>query len=274
MEGSPSRSRPLGRGCRRSRPARIAPRRVWVIDPLDGTRESHDLARSDWAVHVALVVDGVPVAGAVALPARGLTLATRPAPGPLPPLPSKIRLVVSRTRPASSAGAIAAALDADLDPMGSAGAKTAAVVVLGEAEAYVHDGGQHEWDSAAPVAVGMAMAAGLHVSRLDGSPFPYNQSDPWPPDLLICRSALADAVIAAARGGCAGRSPAATESVSRRSRHGGRVPCSRALRVLAPDPRGHLGRVDPSQGTAGGSCVPQSGARCPPGSSTKRSAPS
>lgn len=176
--------------------ARLASRRVWVVDPLDGTREYHEVSRSDWAVHVALVVDGVPLAGAVALPARGLTLGTRDAPVSLPPMPSRVRLVVSRTRPASSAEAIAAALNADVVPMGSAGAKTAAVV-LGEAEAYVHDGGQYEWDSAAPVAV--AVAAGLHVSRLDGSPLRYNQPDPWLPDLLICRPELAAAAIAAAR---------------------------------------------------------------------------
>src|SRR5690606_24781617 len=99
----------------------LASHRVWVIDPLDGTREYHEVSRSDWAVHVALVVDGVPVAGAVALPARGLTLGTRSVPVPLPPMPSRLRLVVSLTRPASSARAIAAALDAELVPMGSAG---------------------------------------------------------------------------------------------------------------------------------------------------------
>ena len=78
--------------------------------------------------------------------------------------------------------------------MGSAGAKTMAVL-RGEADVYAHGGGQYEWDSAAPV--GVAAAAGCHVSRLDGSPLVYNQPDPYLPDLLVCRPELAEAVLAA-----------------------------------------------------------------------------
>jgi 3'(2'), 5'-bisphosphate nucleotidase len=169
---------------------------VWIVDPLDGTREYGEVPRTDWAVHVALVVDGRPVAGAVALPARGLTLATRPPPPPPPAWHGPPRVVVSRSRPPAEARRMAEALGGELVPCGSAGAKAMAVV-LGEAEAYPHSGGQYEWDSAAPVAV--AAAAGLHVSRLDGSPLEYNRPDPYLPDLLICRPELAEAVIAAAR---------------------------------------------------------------------------
>ncbi|HLT69782.1 MAG TPA: 3'(2'),5'-bisphosphate nucleotidase CysQ [Acidimicrobiales bacterium] len=178
-------------------PHRLEARRVWIVDPLDGTREYGEPPRTDWAVHVALVVDGEPVAGAVALPGRGLTLATDPPPGPPPPAPARPRVVVSRSRPPAEAARVAAALGGELVPLGSAGAKAMAVV-LGEADVYVHSGGQYEWDSAAPVAV--ARAAGLHASRLDGSPLVYNRPDPWLPDLLVCRPELAEAVVTAARG--------------------------------------------------------------------------
>jgi 3'(2'), 5'-bisphosphate nucleotidase len=178
-------------------PRRVGARRVWIVDPLDGTREYGEPPRTDWAVHVALVVDGEPVAGAVALPGRGLTLATDPPPDPPPPAPARPRVVVSRSRPPAEAARVAAALGGELVELGSAGAKAMAVV-LGEADVYAHCGGQYEWDSAAPVAV--ARAAGLHASRLDGSPLVYNRPDPWLPDLLVCRPELADAVIAAARG--------------------------------------------------------------------------
>lgn len=178
-------------------PHRLEARRVWIVDPLDGTREYGEPPRTDWAVHVALVVDGEPVAGAVALPGRGLTLATGPPPGPPPPAPARPRVVVSRSRPPAEAARVAAALGGELVPLGSAGAKAMAVV-LGEADVYVHSGGQYEWDSAAPVAV--ARAAGLHASRLDGSPLVYNRPDPWLPDLLVCRPELAEAVVTAARG--------------------------------------------------------------------------
>lgn len=172
---------------------RLDSTRTWIVDPLDGTREFGEVPREDWAVHVALVVDGSPVAGAVALPARSLTLATDPAP-PMPPgHTGKTRIVVSRTRPGPEAPALVEALDGELVHLGSAGAKAMAVV-LGEVDVYAHSGGQYEWDSAAPVAV--AAAAGMHTSRLDGSPLRYNQPDPYLPDLLICRPDLAEAVIA------------------------------------------------------------------------------
>lgn len=178
-------------------PARLDAHRVWIIDPLDGTREFGEIPRVDWAVHVALTIDGDPAAGAVALPARDLTLATDPAPAAPPTWGGAPRVLVSRSRPPAEAARIADLLGGELVPLGSAGAKAMAVV-LGEAEVYAHSGGQYEWDSAAPVAV--ARAAGLHVSRLDGTPLVYNQPDPYLPDLLICRPELADAVIAAAAG--------------------------------------------------------------------------
>jgi 3'(2'), 5'-bisphosphate nucleotidase len=170
----------------------VAPR-TWIVDPLDGTREYSE-GRDDWAVHVALVEAGELVAGAVALPAQDRLLRTGaplPPPAPVPRVP---RLVVSRSRPPAMTGAIRAALGGTLVPMGSAGAKAMAVV-LGRAEVYAHAGGQHEWDSAAPVAV--ARAAGLHTSRIDGSPLRYNRPDPWLPDLLVCRPELASAVLEA-----------------------------------------------------------------------------
>ena len=156
--------------------------RVWIIDPVDGTREYGE-ARTDWAVHVALAVDGVATIGAVALPGLDLVLRSdRPA--PLPALHTPPRMVVSRTRPAAEALAVADAIGAELVPMGSAGAKAMAIV-RGEAEIYLHTGGQYEWDSCAPVAV--AAAHGLHVSCADGSPLIYNRRDTYMPDLLICR---------------------------------------------------------------------------------------
>jgi 3'(2'), 5'-bisphosphate nucleotidase len=175
---------------------RVDAPRVWIIDPLDGTREFAEPARDDWAVHVALVVDGGLAAGAVALPGRRLTLDTGAPPRARPSHDGPPRLVVSRTRPTEHAQRLASALGAELVPMGSAGAKAMAVV-LGDADVYAHSGGQYEWDSAAPVAV--AAAAGLHVSRLDGSPLRYNQPDPWLPDVLICRPDLADAVVRTCR---------------------------------------------------------------------------
>jgi 3'(2'), 5'-bisphosphate nucleotidase len=176
-------------------PTRLTSSRVWIVDPLDGTREFGEGDREDWAVHVALVVDGVAEVGAVALPAMDVVLSTRPAPELAPPAGGPPRLVVSRTRPPAVTDRIRAALGAELVPMGSAGAKAMAVV-LGAADVYAHAGGQSQWDSAAPVAV--ARAAGLHTSRLDGSPLRYNEPDPSLPDLLICRPELADAVVTAA----------------------------------------------------------------------------
>jgi 3'(2'), 5'-bisphosphate nucleotidase len=174
--------------------ARLDSSRVWIVDPLDGTREFGEPGRTDWAVHVALTVDGEPVAGAVALPACGLTLATEPVPPAPAPRAGRPRMVVSRTRAPELCFEVAKRIDAEVVPMGSAGAKTMAVV-RGEVDVYLHAGGQYEWDSAAPVAV--AAACGLHTSRLDGSPLRYNNPDPWLPDLLVCRPDLADAVLTA-----------------------------------------------------------------------------
>ncbi len=173
-------------------PVRLSSRRVWIVDPLDGTREFSELERDDWAVHVALWQDGELIAGAVALPAQGITLAT-PDVDPPPGAPDKPRIVVSRTRPPAIALAVRDALDGTLVEMGSAGAKVASVV-QGLSDVYVHAGGQFEWDSAAPVAV--ARSAGLHTSRIDGSALAYNQPDPKLPDVLVCRPELAQAVLA------------------------------------------------------------------------------
>ena len=170
---------------------RLAKSRVWIIDPIDGTREYGE-ARIDWAVHVALSVAGLASVGAVALPGLGLVLRSDQ-PQPLPPTAHPLRMVVSRTRPAAEAVAVAQALGAELIAMGSAGAKAMAVV-RGEADIYLHSGGQYEWDSCAPVAV--ALAHGLHCSRIDGSPLVYNQADTSMPDLLICRTELAGQVLA------------------------------------------------------------------------------
>jgi 3'(2'), 5'-bisphosphate nucleotidase len=166
--------------------------RVWIIDPLDGTREYSE-GREDWAVHVALAIDGDPIVGAVALPAMGIVLDTGSLPVLAPPR-SVPRMVVSRTRPPEFVPFVAERLGAETVPMGSAGAKIAAVI-RGQAEVYVHAGGQYEWDSAAPVAVALAM--GLHATRLDGSPLRYSQPDPWLPDLVVCHPSLADAVMSA-----------------------------------------------------------------------------
>ncbi len=167
---------------------RAAAQRVWIVDPLDGTREYGEPPRADWAVHVAFWSGGELAAGAVALPSLGLTLATdNPPPTPNPPT-RRTRVAVSRSRPPECV----ATLDAELVPMGSAGAKVAAVI-RGEVDAYVHAGGQYEWDSAAPVAV--ARAAGLHCSRVDGSELVYNQPDPSLPDLLVCRRELAEGLL-------------------------------------------------------------------------------
>jgi 3'(2'), 5'-bisphosphate nucleotidase len=174
--------------------ARLDARRVWIIDPLDGTREFGEHGRTDWAVHVALWQDGELAAGAVALPADDRVLSTwRPEPAPQAES-GPLRLVVSRTRPPAFVSKLATDLRAVEVPMGSAGAKAAAVI-MGHADAYVHSGGQHEWDSAAPVAV--ALSAGLHASRIDGSPLRYNQPDPTLPDILICRAGLAPRLLGA-----------------------------------------------------------------------------
>lgn len=183
--------------------SRLDSRRVWIVDPVDGTRE-YGSGRVDWAVHVALWERdddgaGVLTAGAVALPALGVTYSSEAAPvepvaGLAAARTGRDRVVVSGSRPPGFADAVAAALDAELVPMGSAGAKAMAVV-RGEADAYVHGGGQYEWDSAAPVAV--ARAKGLWCSRIDGSPLRYNQRDTYLPDLIVCRPELTDRILAA-----------------------------------------------------------------------------
>jgi 3'(2'), 5'-bisphosphate nucleotidase len=170
---------------------RVAQSRVWIVDPVDGTREYGE-ERVDWAVHVGLAIDGVAAIGAVALPGAGVVLRTD-RPGTVPPAPEVLRMVVSRTRPAKEATEVAARIGAELVPMGSAGAKAMAIV-RGEADIYLHSGGQYEWDSCAPVAV--ALAHGLHCSRIDGSPLVYNQADVYMPDLLICRKEHAQMVLA------------------------------------------------------------------------------
>ena len=172
--------------------ARLAKSRVWIIDPVDGTREYGE-ARADWAVHIGLAIDGVAAVGAVALPGLGIVLRSDQ-PQQVPPIASRLRMLVSRTRPAAEAVAVAEALDAELLPMGSAGAKAMAVV-RGDADIYLHSGGQYEWDSCAPVAV--ARAHGLHCSRIDGSPLTYNSEDVYLPDLLICPQSLAERVLGA-----------------------------------------------------------------------------
>lgn len=178
-------------------PVRLSADRVWIIDPLDGTREYSE-GRHDWAVHVALWERSAGVAGeltvsAVALPAVGATLSTD-APAQVPAQPDgPVRLAVSRSRATGLAVGVAEDLGAELVALGSAGYKVCAVV-RGEADAYLHTGGQYEWDSAAPVAV--ARAAGLHTSRVDGSPLVYNRPDPYLPDLLVCRPHLAEQVLA------------------------------------------------------------------------------
>ena len=168
---------------------RLEAERTWIVDPLDGTREFGEPPRIDWAVHIALVMNGDPVAGAVALPAEGLVLATYPKPELPEPTGDQPRVIVSRTRRPPAVQMLARELGATYIELGSAGAKAMAVV-RGTADIYAHSGGQYEWDSCAPVAV--AKAAGLHCSRLDGSPMVYNNPDPYLPDLLICRPEWAD----------------------------------------------------------------------------------
>lgn len=170
---------------------RLGKERVWIIDPVDGTREYGE-ERDDWAVHIGLAVEGAPVLGAVALPGCGEVLRSD-RPGSVPPAPEVLRMVVSRTRPAREATQMAERLEAELVPMGSAGAKAMAVL-RGTADIYLHSGGQYEWDNCAPVAV--ALGWGLHCSRIDGSALVYNQSNVYVPDLLICRQEHAQRVLA------------------------------------------------------------------------------
>ena len=209
-------------------PARLTAGRVWIVDPLDGTREFGEAGRTDWAVHVALWErsdasgSGDLTAGAVALPAQGQVLSTAPGeqhhrihggagsggtdePGVADVVSGadgvgagggRVRIVVSRTRAPRLVRDISDLIDTELVPLGSAGAKVAAVV-SGQADAYVHAGGFYEWDTAAPVAV--ARAAGYYASRIDGSPLAYNQADLLMPDILVCRPALAGPLLQAIR---------------------------------------------------------------------------
>jgi 3'(2'), 5'-bisphosphate nucleotidase len=186
---------------------RLTADRVWIVDPLDGTREYGEAPRHDWAVHVALWEGGDLTAAAVALPGLDEILVTTPAPQLPPRRDGAVRVAVSRSRPPAEATAVAEDLDAELVPLGSAGYKTVAVA-RGEVDAYVHSGGQYQWDSAAPVAI--ARAAGLTTCRLDGSPLIYNAPDPWLPDLVVCRPELADRILDAVRP----RSPEKTESIA------------------------------------------------------------
>ena len=200
--------------------ARLSASRVWIVDPLDGTREFGEAGRTDWAVHVALWELGELTAGAVALPAQGKVLSTAEPPPPpaapagqaagdgpgqpagggvragSPAVPGSLRFVASRTRPPAFISLLVSQAGATLMPLGSAGAKVAAVI-CGDADAYIHSGGQYEWDSAAPVAV--ARAAGLHASRIDGSKLAYNQEHPWMPDILVCLAPLAGPLLGAIR---------------------------------------------------------------------------
>jgi 3'(2'), 5'-bisphosphate nucleotidase len=183
--------------------ARLTADRVWIVDPLDGTREFGEPPRTDWAVHVALWqrngdagAAGELTAGAVALPAQQLTLSTLNAAERADGAQRPLRMVVSRTRASQLVKDVAAILNADLVPCGSAGAK-AATVIQGENDVYLHSGGFYEWDTAAPVAV--ARAAGLHVSRIDGSDVAYNQDNPYLPDILVCRPAIAGLLLNAIR---------------------------------------------------------------------------
>jgi 3'(2'), 5'-bisphosphate nucleotidase len=173
-------------------PRRATAERVWIVDPLDGTNEFGERGRHDWAVHVALWERGELTAAAVSLPALGAVFGTDPAPVLPTPTRERPRLITSRNRAPYAAVLVADALDCDAVRLGSAGAKAMAVV-LGEADIYVHDGGMYQWDSAAPAAV--ALAAGLHATRIDGSPLVYNERDAWLPDFLICRPELADPVL-------------------------------------------------------------------------------
>lgn len=174
-------------------PSRLAAERIWIIDPLDGTREFGE-GRQDWAVHVALVVGGVPRAAAVAVPARGQAYLMAEPPQLTPRRPGPLRIAVSRSRPPKEATRLVARLGAELVPMGSAGYKAMAVV-RGDVDAYVHAGGQYQWDSAAPV--GVARSAGLHCSRIDGAPLVYGGPDPRLADLLVCRPESADDLLEA-----------------------------------------------------------------------------
>lgn len=176
--------------------ARLEAERVWIIDPLDGTREFSEPPRDDWAVHIALWERGELTVGAVAQPALGETFSTAQPPVVPAATAPRPRIAVSRSRPPAFVQAMAEELNAELVPMGSAGVKVLSVA-RDISDAYVHAGGQYQWDNAAPVAV--ARAAGLHCSRVDGSPLVYNEEDTSLPDLIVCRPELADQILAFVR---------------------------------------------------------------------------
>jgi 3'(2'), 5'-bisphosphate nucleotidase len=173
---------------------RLNAERVWIIDPIDGTNEFAEHPRHDWAIHIALWEAGELTAASVALPTLGVTFDASPAAVVPPSTRAKPLLVTSRSRNPYCAVMVANALGCDVARLGSAGAKAMAIV-MGEADIYVHDGGMYQWDSAAPSAV--AKAAGLHVSRIDGSPLEYNKESLWLPDFLVCRSELAEPALKA-----------------------------------------------------------------------------
>ena len=173
---------------------RLSAERVWIIDPIDGTNEFAEHPRHDWAIHIALWESGELTAASVALPTLGITFDASPGAVVPPSTRAKPLLVTSRSRNPYCAVMVANALGCDVARLGSAGAKAMAVV-MGEADIYVHDGGMYQWDSAAPSAV--AKAAGLHVSRIDGSPLKYNQESLWLPDFLVCRTELAEPALKA-----------------------------------------------------------------------------
>ncbi|MBX9815809.1 MAG: 3'(2'),5'-bisphosphate nucleotidase CysQ [Proteobacteria bacterium SG_bin5] len=177
--------------------ARCAARRVWIVDPLDGTR-GFCRQSPDWAVHIGLAIDGVPRVGAVTLPASGRIFSSDQPPALPAPRSGRPRIAVSDSRPPAIAARVAEALGGDLLPMGSAGCKAMAVLT-GKAEIYLHAGGQFEWDNCAPAAV--ALAAGCHASRIDGGALVYNCADPSLPDLLICRPEWATPVLSAIAAG-------------------------------------------------------------------------
>ena len=173
---------------------RLSAERVWIIDPIDGTNEFAEHPRHDWAIHIALWEAGELTAASVALPTLGVTFDASPAAIVPPSTRARPLLVTSRSRNPYCAVMVANALGCDVARLGSAGAKAMAIV-MGEADIYVHDGGMYQWDSAAPSAV--AKAAGLHVSRIDGSPLKYNQESLWLPDFLVCRTELAEPALKA-----------------------------------------------------------------------------
>jgi len=173
---------------------RLSAERVWIIDPIDGTNEFAEHPRHDWAIHIALWESGELTAASVALPTLGITFDASPAAVVPPSTREKPLLVTSRSRNPYCAVMVANALGCDVARLGSAGAKAMAIV-MGEADIYVHDGGMYQWDSAAPAAV--AKAAGLHVSRIDGSELKYNQESLWLPDFLVCRVELAEPALKA-----------------------------------------------------------------------------